>query len=92
MRLSANRAKRFCNIVGRDAHIPPFAINFSAVCGYGHNPYADDIIKHKTQNGYLIFVRRDVGIPPYNKIKDLFKFGQPQGLSLPGWGAFSDKL
>ncbi len=32
-----------------------------------------DITKQKTQNGYLKFVRRLVGKPPYPKIKDLFE-------------------
>ena len=76
--------------VGRDAHIPPFVIDVAAACEYGSRSYLDDIIKHKTQNGYLKFVRRDVGILPYPKIKDLFDFGQPQGLSYCTNFIFSD--
>ena len=60
-------------LVGRDAHIPPFVIDIAVVCLYGSRPYPDDITKHKTQNGYLKFVRRLVGKPPYPKIKDLFE-------------------
>ncbi|MDD5795514.1 MAG: hypothetical protein PUD24_01070, partial [Oscillospiraceae bacterium] len=59
-----------------------FVFDLGVFFFYALPQYPDYITNNKKKTGYFKFVGRLGAKPPYPRIKDLFDFGQPQGLSL----------